>query len=78
MVCLVDLVYPVGFVHRVSLVQPNTQYRPDRPNRPNEQDRLTDFFGILVAAGANLNAPAEASAVFPLSQPWRQGKDVET
>jgi len=42
-VCLVDLIYPVGFVHRVSLVQPNRRDRPDRPNRPNEQDRLTDF-----------------------------------
>jgi hypothetical protein len=50
-VCLVYLVYPV------SLVQPNKQDkqnkpikrdRPDRPNRLNEQDRLADFFSILL------------------------------
>ena len=29
----------------VSLVQPN---KPDRPNRPHEQDRLADFFSILL------------------------------
>jgi hypothetical protein len=34
--------YPVCLVHLVSLMQPN---KPDRLNRPNEQDRLTDFSG---------------------------------
>ena len=45
-------VCPVSLVHLVdpvSLVQPNTQDKPnklikrDRPNRPHEQDRLADF-----------------------------------
>ena len=35
----------VCLVHLVSLVQPN---KSDRPNRPNEQDRLADFFGTLL------------------------------
>jgi hypothetical protein len=34
----------VCLVHLVSLIQPN---KPDRLNRPNEQDRLADFFSIL-------------------------------
>jgi hypothetical protein len=37
-VCLVHLVYFDG------LVQPNKQ---DKPNKPNEQDGLADFFSIL-------------------------------
>ena len=36
---------PVCLVHLVSLMQPN---KPDRPNRPYEQDRLADFFSILL------------------------------
>jgi hypothetical protein len=36
--------YLVCLVHLVSLLQPN---KLDRPNRPNEQDRLADFFSIL-------------------------------
>jgi hypothetical protein len=36
---------PVCLVHPVSLMEPNT---PDRPNRPHEQDRLADFFSILL------------------------------
>ncbi len=36
---------PVCLVHLVSLIQPN---KPDRPNRPKEQDRLVDFFSILL------------------------------
>jgi len=31
-------------VYLVSLIQPN---KHDRPNRPNEQERLADFFSIL-------------------------------
>ncbi len=37
----------VCLVHLVSLMQPN---KPDRPNRPNLQDRLADFFSILLGA----------------------------
>jgi len=51
-VCLVHLVYLVGLVYPVYLVhfvQPNT---PDRPNRPYEQDRLADFFSILLVVRA--------------------------
>jgi hypothetical protein len=33
---------PVCLVQLVSLMQ------PDKPDRPNEQDRLTDFFSILL------------------------------
>ena len=36
--------YLVCLVHLVSLTQP---IKPDRLNRPNEQDRLADFFSIL-------------------------------
>ena len=32
---------PVCLVHLVSLMQPN---KPDRLNRPNEQDMLAGFF----------------------------------
>jgi hypothetical protein len=35
----------VCLVHLVGLMQPN---KPDRPNRPHEQDRLADFFSILL------------------------------
>jgi hypothetical protein len=35
-------------VHLVSLMQPN---KPDRRNRPNDQDRLADFFSILLDRG---------------------------
>ena len=38
--------YLVYLVHLVSLMQPN---KPERLNRPNEQDRLADFFSILLA-----------------------------
>jgi hypothetical protein len=38
--------YLVYLVNLVSLMQPN---KPDRLNRPNEQDRLADFFRILLA-----------------------------
>ena len=60
LVCLVHLVDLVCFVYLVhlvypdSLVQPNKQDKPnkplkrDRPNRANEQDRLADFFSILL------------------------------
>jgi len=57
-VCLVDLVCFVHLVYPVSLVQPNKQDkpnkpikrdRPDKPNRPHEQDRLADFFSILLS-----------------------------
>jgi len=37
-------------VNLVGLVQPNKQ---DRPDRPNEQDRLADFFSILLNVEAN-------------------------
>ncbi len=37
--------YLVCLVHLVILIQPN---KPDRRNRPNEQDRLADFFSILL------------------------------
>ena len=37
--------YLVCLVHLVSLMQPN------KPDRPNEQDRLADFFSILLGAG---------------------------
>ena len=40
--------YLVCLVHLVSLMQPN---KPDRSNRPNKQDRLADFFSILLEAG---------------------------
>ena len=33
---------PVCLVHLVSLMQPN------KPDRPNEQDRLADFFSVLL------------------------------
>ena len=33
------------WVHLVGLIQPNNR---DRPNRPHEQDRLADFFSILL------------------------------
>jgi hypothetical protein len=51
LVCLVHLVDLVCFVylfdlaHLVSFVQPNKQ---DKPNKPNEQGRLADFFSILL------------------------------
>jgi hypothetical protein len=35
----------VCLVHLVSLIQLN---KPDRLNRPNEQDKLADFFSILL------------------------------
>jgi hypothetical protein len=38
---------PVCLVQLVRLMQPN---KPDRPNRLNEQDRLADFFSILLAS----------------------------
>jgi hypothetical protein len=38
----VDLVH---LVYLVCLVQPN---KPDRPNSPNEQERLPDFFSLLL------------------------------
>jgi hypothetical protein len=38
--------YLVCLVHLMSLMQPN---KPDRPNRPTEQDRLADFFSILLS-----------------------------
>ena len=37
--------YLVCMVHLVSLFQP---HKPDRPNRTNEQDKLADFFSILL------------------------------
>ena len=37
--------YLVCLVHLVSLMPP---HKPDRPNRPHEQDRLADFFSILL------------------------------
>ena len=37
--------YLVCMVHLVSLMQP---HKPDRSNRPNEQDRPADFFSILL------------------------------
>ena len=40
---------PVCLVHLVNLMQPN---KLDRPNRPNEQDRLADFFSILLRCAA--------------------------
>ena len=52
LVCLVHLVcfvYLVDLVHLVSFVQPKNQ--TDRPNRPDEQDRLADFFSILLGLG---------------------------
>ena len=51
LVCSVGLVY---LVHLVSFVRSNTRDRPNRPDRrdrpkgPNEQDRLADFFNILL------------------------------
>jgi len=44
MVCM-SKTSPVCLVYLVSLIQPN---KPDRPNRRNEQDRLADFFSILL------------------------------
>jgi hypothetical protein len=41
-------VHLVSLVHLVGLIQPNNRDRPDRPNRPHEQDRLADFFSILL------------------------------
>ena len=41
----VCLVYRVCLVHLVRFVKPNIR---DRPNRSNEQDRLVDFFSILL------------------------------
>ena len=38
---------PVCLVHLVSFIQPN---KPDGLNRPNEQDRLADFFNSLLGA----------------------------
>jgi hypothetical protein len=37
--------YLVCLVHLVSLMQPN------KPDRPNEQDRLADFFSNLLGFG---------------------------
>ena len=54
LVCLVDLVSLVHLVDPVSLMQPNKQDKPnklitrDRPNRLDEQDRLADYFSILL------------------------------
>ena len=45
---LVCFVYLVDLVYLVSFVQPNKQ---DKPDRPNEQDRLADFFSILLMCG---------------------------
>jgi hypothetical protein len=39
---------PVYLVHLVSFGQPNTRDKLNRPNRPNEQDKLADFFSILL------------------------------
>jgi hypothetical protein len=36
---------PVCLVHLDNLIQPN---KPDRPNRPHDQDRLADCFRILL------------------------------
>jgi hypothetical protein len=47
-VCLVHL---VCFVYFVGLVRPNKQ---DEPNKPNEQDGLTDFFSILLSITRSL------------------------
>ena len=44
-------VHRVSLVHLVGLIQPNNRDRPnrrDRSNRPHEQDRLADFFSILL------------------------------
>ena len=46
LVSLVCFVYLVDLVYLVSFVQPKNQ--TDRPNRPNEQDRLADFLNILL------------------------------
>jgi len=42
---LVHLVYLVSFVQPE---KPNKRDRPDRPNRPSEQDRLANFFSLLL------------------------------
>jgi hypothetical protein len=53
-VYLVDL---VCLVHRVGLVQPNIQDKPNkpikrvRPDTPNGQDRLADFFSCYARGG---------------------------
>ena len=69
-VCLVHLVSLVHLVYPVNLVQPNKQDkpnkpikrdRPDRPNRPHEQDRLADFFSILLTGRNNVAKPAPKS-----------------
>ena len=48
LVCLVHLVYPVSLVQPSKQDKLNKSIKRDRPNRPNEQDRLTDFFSILL------------------------------
>ena len=53
-VYLVCLVYLVSLVYSLSLVQPIRRDRPDRldrPNRPHEQNKLTEFFSILLGLG---------------------------
>ena len=56
-VFLVDL---VCFVYLVSFVQPNKQ---DKPNKPNEQGRLADFFSILLGPDGGMNKLGPSSEI---------------
>ena len=79
LVCLVHLVYLVGLVYPVSLVQPNKQDKPnkpikrDRPNRPHEQDRLADFFSILLTSMAKASRRGSSKAPNRDLPPYRGG-----
>jgi hypothetical protein len=44
-------------VYLVDLVQPNKLIKQDRPNRPNEQDKLADLFNILLAPRSKVPFP---------------------
>ena len=45
-VCL--MIWSVWFIRLVLFLAPEKPNTRDRPNRPNEQDRLADFFSILL------------------------------
>ena len=61
--------YLVCLVHLVSLIQPN---KLDRPNRPNEQDRLADFSSILLYIHLTLGHPARIIRDRPRNPIWHE------
>jgi len=76
-VCLVHLVDLVHLVYLVGLVQPKKQ---DKPNKPNKQDRLADFFSILLENPYQLRLsaqlPPSGGASIPSLEGWSKYRDA--